>query len=325
MAYTASPPLDLELKPPELPPGCTAPLRAPADGRLVINGKVILLRLVRLRAGEFVLYARWNDNNYLALHDQLPQIWKGKPTPQKLRRIAENLACFSWSFGAVFVVPHLQSGRNVVAIRRGVYLALEAAQSYAWVTNDLRFLIGFDLDKKPDKTESVNLEEALNSCETSAHFAYRWLKANSAERIEIWNREIEKRAQLELLMQHVLWCLPEIWEQFDEIRLCSTQAYEASEWFFVVQKRPYHFPQLSSEASAFALKWGEFWQTHFLPIHALALQEQNPQFYKLGFDMNTLGASVRAPTAHEQLEARLQLRAWLQQNAPEQLNDLLPA
>ena len=324
MSYTASPPLDFEIKPSELPPGCTAPLRAPADGRLVANGKVILLRLVRLRAGEFVLYARWDNNNYLALHAQTPQVWRGKPTPMKLQRIAESLHDFAWSFGAIFVVPHQQSGRSVIAIRRGIHLALQTARSYAWVTNDLRFLIGFDLDKNPRETEAANLKVALNSPETSAYFAYRWLEASPAKRDEIWNREMEKRARLEELMRYVTWCLPEVWAQTDVIRLCSTRAYKPDEWFFVISTYPFRCPQLSPSAAEFVLNWGHFWQDYFLPIHALALQENNSQFYKLGFITPTHGPTIRAPTAHEQLEARLSLRAWLQLNAPKMRNELSP-
>ena len=324
MSYTSSPPINLELKPSELPPGCTAPLRAPADARLVFNGKVILLRLVRLRAGEFVLYARWNDKNYLALHAQMPQIWRGKPTLTKLQRIAENLQQFAWSFAAVCVVPHLKSGRAVLALRRGIHLSLDSAQSYAWVTNNLRALIGFDIDKNPNTTEAANLQTALNSDGTLANFAYLWLRASPDERVEIWNREAAKRAQLEELMKYVLWCLPEVWAQTDKIRLCSTRAYRPEEWSFIVSTYPFRCPQLSPHAAEFALKWGKFWQNHFLPIHALALQENNPQFYKLGFVTPTQGRLVRTPTAHEQLEASLKLRAWLQDNAPEMLNELLP-
>ena len=321
MSYSASPPVSLELKPTELPPGCTAPLRARADGRLVVNGKVVLLRLVRLRGGEFVLYARWDERNYIALYAQTPQIWRGKPTPLKLQRIAENLEYFAWSFGVINVIQHRQSGRSVVAMRRGIHLSLNTAQSYAWVTHELRSPIGFDLDKDPNRTESANLQAALNSRDTLAHFAYLWFQAKPAERIEIWNREVEKRAQLESLMKNVLWCLPAIWSQTDKIRLCSTRAYQPDKWFFIADSYPFRCPQLSSDDAELALKWGQFWQSHFLPIHALSLQENN-QFYKLGFFMPTHGATIHAPTAHEQLEARLQMHAWLQANAPEKLKEL---
>ncbi len=319
MTYTSSPQADVQLQPSELPPGCTAPLCAPADGKLVRDGQIRLLRLVRFKAGHFVLYVQWEGRNCLALRDGVPQVWRGKPTPNKLRRVAESAEWARWSYAPVYTVPHLQSGRTVFALGMGFHPSHQPC-NYVWVDSELRSSVAFTIESDERKSESDNLKAALNASDSFASYACRWLQAPSQGRSEMWRLEVERRAELEQLMKWVVWCLPEVWEQGERVQLCSTRAYSASEWFFIAQTRPYRLPQLSPDASAIALRWGQFWQPYFLPIHALSLQELN---WKLGYSMPTLGATIHPPTAHQQLEARLNVRDWLSRNAPEQINELL--
>ena len=323
MLYTPSPPESLTLQPSELPLGCTAPLSAPADGRISGQGRIVLLRLVRLKAERFVLYARWNGRNTIALHQGKPQVWQGKPTPLKLQRVAARFGEeeFAWSFASICVISHRQSGRKITALGFDPDVS-SPNKFYLWANADLSDTVGFQLYGDVRTTEEINLTTALNTPGSCGNFAHLWLQATPAERAEIWRAQVEKRAELEQLMKWVSWCVPEIWAQTGRIQLCSTRAYRADEWFFASDNRPYHSPQLSIRAENLILQWGQFWQARFLPIYALWLQENN---HDLEFSMPTLGATIQAPTAHEQLEAHLHLRDWLQRNAPEQLDELLPA
>lgn len=294
---------------------------------------------MRLPAGDFVLYARREKRNVLTLEKglfsprrDLPKLWARKPKPDELERIAEDLSRFEvWGLGAICVVPHLQSGRSVVAVRRG-HTFPNAMECYCWVTDDLCAPVGFDITNEIDraKSELENLTIALNTPDAGPQFAYRWFLANPDERADLWRREVEKFKQLEALMKAALYGLPEVWAKVEAIRLYLPHVCRANCWFEVKSSYPQPFPDLSARTTELALKWGQLWQTHFLPVHVFSLQTNNNSLSqknslsKVDFDLPFQGAVAHAPTAHEQIEACLHLRAWLQRNAPEHLDELLP-
>ena len=323
MSYTASPPLDLELKSSELPPGCTAPLSAPADGRLVINGKVMLLRLVRLRAGEFVLYARWNERNALVLRNGVPQIWKGKPTPQKLRAVAGYFASDnSWKFAAVRIVPSPPNGRAVVALNRSLHPLHSYPTDYALTDNTLRNLIPFETDVNSNQTEFDDIMTHLETPGSFANFSWRWLQGDSIQRDEIWNAEIAKLDELERLMAWILCCVPELWEKTNALRLQRNYQDWADNWYCNADPQASSYIALSPAYENWIEAWSVLLAFKFQPTHLVQLQPYIKS--QPNYQLTRSSALVSQPTAHEQLEAHLQLRAWLQHNAPKYLDVLSP-
>ena len=320
MSYTASPPISFELKPSELPLGCTAPLCAPADGRLVRNGDVILLRLIRLRRERFALWVRWRERNFVAVYGRAPQIWKGKPTADKLRRIAGNLGG-GWTLASVYQVPYAPSGRSYTAINRGFHPFMwQEGANKAWLSDDWNEAIGFDFNngRYGVSTEDA-LAKALCNEDTPTYFAWRWSRANAGERAAIWGSQHRKNAELNQLLTWVLWCQPEFWERNERVVLTHSHAGWSQNWcstidFSAGQKSELH-------KARFCLQWGQELRRHFDPHPAWEFQQHNSQ---LGLPELTDYAHVSAPSAHQQLEAHLHLRDWLQRNAPDKLSELLP-
>ena len=322
MSYTASPPLDLELKSSELPPGCTAPLRAPADGRLIINGKAMLLRLVRLRAGEFVLYARWDERNALVLRNGAPQIWKGKPTPQKLRAVAGYFASDnSWKFAAVHIVPSPQNGRAVVALNRNLHPSHSYPTDCALTDNTLRNLIPFEADVNSNRTEFGNIMANLRTPCSFANFSWRWLQSDSAQRDEIWNAEVTKLDELEKLMTWILCCVPELWEKTNALRLQHNYQDWSDSWYCNADPQASSYLPLSPAYENWIEAWSTLLAFKFQPTHLVQLQNH---VKSQANHLTRSSALISQPTAHEQLEAHLNLSNWLQHNAPKYLEVLSP-
>ena len=317
MSYTASPPLDLELKPSELPPGCTAPLRAPADGRLVLNGKVIWLRLVRLRAGEFVLYARWDERNALVLRNGAPQIWKHKPTPQKLHAIAKHFERdSSWKFASIHRINSSCEGKAIVALNRNRHPVTPYSNDCALTDATLKNPAPFETDFNVRKSQVTNIMAALETPGSYAEFLWQWMRATSEEREKIWQSKLEERAELKRLMTNILHCLPELWEQTHEFRLQYDYSDWASDWHCSSDYQALNDASLSPYAKRWIISWQSYLSAHFYPTYVRQIQPFIEQKIYECVPYNS--HVVRPPTAHQQLEARLQLRAWLQGNAPEQ-------
>ena len=323
MSYTASPRIDFELKQSELPPGCTAPLRAPADGRLVLNGKVILLRLVRLRAGEFVLYARWDERNALVLRKSAPQIWKHKPSPQKLRAIAGHFERdSSWKFASVHRVNSSPTGKTIVALNRNLHPITPYPNDCA-LTDDLKNPAPFEADFDAQKSEAINIMSALEMPGSYAEFLWHWMRATPKEREKIWQLKLEERAQLKHLMTIILYCLPELWAQPHEFRLQYNYSNWADNWYYREDCHAVKNVPLSDSAARWLASWQSYMSAHFHPTYVMQIQPFISHEIYDGVPYSS--PLVQTPTAHEQLEARLHLRDWLQQNAPEMLNELSPA
>ncbi len=323
MPYTSSPPVDLKLKSSELPPVCTAPLCAPADGRLVQSGKVITLRLVRLRAGEFVIYARWDGRNALVLRNGVPQIWKGKPTPQKLRAIAGHFARDnSWKFASVHIIPGSQNGHAIMALNRSLHPFNSYPTDYALTDSHLQNLIHFQADVDRNQSEFDDIMTHIQTMGSFANFAWQWLRSTLNKRNEIWETEIAKRGELEEIMTWIVWSLTEIWQQTDKVRIqCYYEDWQ-SNWFENADPRASNYLPLSPVAQRWIGQWSALLACQFQPTNLRHLQPytESQSDYHLPFEKVFIGT----PTAHEKIEARSQLRDWLQINAPKQLNELLP-
>ena len=324
ISYTASPPELLTLAPSELPPGCTAPLSAPADGRLVANGKIVTLRLVRLQAGKFVLYARWNERNALVLRDGAPQIWQTKPTPQKLRAIAARFARdSSWKFASVHLISRPQQGNPVVALNRNLHPFTSYPTDFALTDGTLGKPIAFEAEFDRNQSEFNIITRALETPGSFARFAWLWLRSNPAQRDALWNAQLAKRAELKQLMTWILWCCAELWQMAEALGIKYDYHDWQHNWYYNADSQGNWMLTLSAAAEKWIEAWSAFLSSRFQPTHIVQIQS----YIGSQSDDRELGQSpfISQPSAHEQLEARLHLRDWLQRNAPEKLDELMPA
>lgn len=84
---------DFELLPYKLPPGSVEPLRTPANTRIEVEGREVLLRVVRVEKERYVVFLRRDGQNLiLERYSSGVMIWKQPPVERKLERIGRYVA-----------------------------------------------------------------------------------------------------------------------------------------------------------------------------------------------------------------------------------------
>ncbi len=311
----------LELESWEMLPGCTEPRRAFVHGRSERSGVTALLRIVRFAPGRFGMFVRLHERNYLLLREGAPQIWKRKPIGIKLGRIADSIwPRGSLSLASVYVVRDLQNGRDVVALEgANVENWSQTRRGFSWVDDRFENPLRFHDENVPDAASFLAAQ--LNTPNSFARWLWNWLQASTEQRQWLWQEQQTKREKMEQLMTQVLWCLPELWQQAEEVQLAYNHSGAGNNWVYKRQPSPREYIRLNlPESFDFIARWGAELNQRFVPFHHLHLLELNRKF---STETARFGSVVVAPTMHEQIEARLKLREWLEQNAPEKIGALL--
>lgn len=314
----------LELEPWEMPPGSLAARCARADLEIELWGALCPLRLVRLSPARWVMFVRYDGRNFLVLNPQTraPQIWRVKPTDWKLRRVVARLHFSSWFGMASLLVWSELEGGPLVAItehHRWHQDQEHARWQATWLDLDLTQALRFRLKHEGDVREQLKRE--WNTPNSYARFAWEWKQVSSEQKAAMWQQQQRRLEEMQGLMRWVLWCLPEVWEEADELNLFYTAHEVTSSWFSNWKDRVRH-PILTEGHSILVANWGAELQRRFVPLHHIALLELNPD---IGFSAEKYPPAVVAPTMHEKLEARLKLREWLEENAPDKIEALLPS
>lgn len=155
--------------------------------------------------------------------------------------------------------------------------------------------------------------------ESDARFAWNWARWSYHERLSRLCNSIVDTSELSPLMKAILQCSLTLWDS-------------GPAWIWGLPRDPTQHTRLynpgfvkSASHPPDVLRWQECLYAYFVPALRQDWLDSHRCARKFWNEQREL-ARVQVdepPTSHERLEARLQLRQWLEQNAPEQIDKLL--
>jgi len=190
-----------------------------------------------------------------------------------------------------------------------------------WFGKELApFLLPFSHLEAPSKTIFDWIKEQKNDVNSEVRFALGWSNWDDETRAHHADGVLPEWRELRRLMRAVALLDPElneglVWHLGDE--KCPSG---------VGDNPPHHLLPFSYDQLAARLqRWSEVFKPHFFPFPLLP--ENAPLVLQNYFAdaANTLSVRGEGASAHQKLEARLQLRQWLERNAPDQIETMLPS
>ncbi len=185
-------------------------------------------------------------------------------------------------------------------------------KAWSWskpnTSNIARFRVPPSLENKSSRKVFDWLCQQRADAESEASFAWRWSEKDYEDRFFSFCSYTPRWKLLIGMMN----CIA-----------CSEGLYGRVIWYLGEEDSLFKFLFLRAELVERLKAWGTFLTEFFLPLPAL------PDDSPLCLLEHSKSAEARVrvvgiePTQHERIEARLRLREWLQQNAPERM-DLLP-
>ncbi len=317
---------ELALQPWELPPGYRGLYRDKVDYQSDIRGVPVRGRWVRLGRGRWVLFVRRLGQNYIVINGQTggPQIWQGKPVSRKKQGIIEQMRWGnSLRLAALRTIPPSQpAGHSIVALCVVPLTKLSVTQGAATLLDE-KLENPLNLRFDPAKDGFEQLQAHHKSPGSITEFAWNWWSVSEQQRRAMDEEERARLLQMKRLMRCVLWCLPEVWAATDGVSLLFTPRHIPYQWFDSLNTASYQAAhiELSPATAALIEAWGEELERHFLPLVGEELYQLNPQMQRQTAPPR--GNLVGAPTATEQLQAHIELRAWLRIHAPAQEERLM--
>lgn len=190
-----------ELLPHELPPRSPEPLCAPANARIEVEGKEVLLRVVKTEKGRYSVFVRRDGQNFLlgSQSSQTPgvMLWREPPKPSKLERIGrrvhpgqENLFLpirFAVVTNTEGVLCALSVGVRYRSNTNGTH-----SYSCQWFKDDLSLGFQFSFVDHGDVWQS--LQQALDTPNSQANRTWRLQNMTPEERASFYKDEQAERA-----------------------------------------------------------------------------------------------------------------------------------
>lgn len=315
------------LEPHHLPPGSDAVLEAPAEAVLELEWKgkkrEVAFRWMRFGRFAHLLWVRVDGELWLATQHprtsfEAPMKWRlPQRSPRKLLSIARTiegghaLGLARAFFQAAPIEPQFVMSR---ADGRGV-----------WLDSNLEIVGEFAPESEANADSTAwkkAFEAAYNDEASDARVAWNWAAMSDDER-RAWLYEGSHGLNaIEKIVRLVLQSADELWEHHEG--LCWAHDFSWVEgalsneqgWFIDARKEA---PRLE--------RWRRFvdkrlWKPRFWMVARHRLVRQWIQSEHPSWDVRV---EVSKPSFHERLEARLELRAWLDQNTSlQQRRWLLP-
>jgi len=319
--------MNFRLEPHHVPSGCTVLLDAPADAvfSLLWKGREreVRLRWVRWKPSVFLLFLRVEGQIGVATQQpnspsEAPMKWKQPQySPRKLLSLARAI----------------ERGRNLNLSRSFFCAADEEPQCImrhrdgkgVWLSAELQTVGEFTLAVPSAAVEDfwkAAFFAAFGDESSEVNFAWRWARMNEEERYAWFFDGSDGLKAQEHLVRIVLQSADELWEE--HALVSWRRGLSAGEgWFYDERHRRIREPQLPLNL--------ERWR-HFINAHAgqnqwkAADSQRFVRYWLIGKQkMRSFDVEVPRPSAHERLEARLELRDWLEQNvSPQRRRWLLP-
>ena len=219
-------------------------------------------------------------------------------------------------------VEHLGLRRNAFTLSSG---------ESVWFSVGEHYQVPFDLFLSQEEffgdgeAHFRRLVEEFVRPDSDARFSMNWM---------LWSTDDEQEylfgsagfRELKALLRSILWSEPRIWQLADHLQWKLWEEGRGYSRFYSITKSVADtlrndLPRLQGIAEEIVRKWPLAVSQHDLDAHRCLRESlRGNRYWPL--------VEVRSPlhlSAHERLEARLQLRDWLERNAPERMEELLPS
>lgn len=254
---------------------------------------------VRLQSREVVAFFHPDgvEANFAVLQGQSLCPFSSQLDIGKLERIVrQSIKGEQFSCGRLF---YLEGQTCLLSPRETVWVAPRSQQ---W---DSVFSFPFDAMKEPSPRVFQWLQQQWNEPHSEVRFAWEWNRKNAQERHEF--------------LEATVWRWREL---FDVMRAAAIieELPEHASWILDHVDTHNHSPELLARLKP----WRELIETHFLPFEPLP--DSAPECLRDYFQFVSNHIQVEGENCSERqhLEARLELRQWLEHNAPDEIERLLP-
>ena len=334
---------DFTLRAWELPPHCKAPLVAPADATTEIEWRGLkteaIIRTVRIERGVFWVFFQLRDeplSNYVMRNQTSwpikPWSWNNRPTTPELLRIVRIENEGRQLTSARFF--YLREPQNAVAFFPFPDSEF-VSEDGGWV-DEYESLIDFKMRAATKAWDSPRLYDWLlktwKKSNSEVHFSWQWSRWNHKYRHQWLYPEARGINELVQVMNWALQSEPTIgndeeWRWYFDYDSRYDDSGDADR--FWPEEMASHTPWTNvdmRQTSPRLWRLRQFFISYFLPLPPLRITKP-PSCVRDFDDLNRseIMARRKAQTAHEQLEAALHLREWLQDKAaPEEIERLLP-
>lgn len=301
------------LLPHEIPPGCNAPLEAPAQCVFMWEGQTILVRELRIAPARFAVFVRRREQNFVVCHplNFLPLLSSQPRLHSKLARTAQ------------LAVKREQLHLTRLTHLRG-YTVFQAFQGHSiWLDDFWNESALFQFDWVQNGFRALKRE--LEKPYSDASFALSWLGLSPRLRHK---KMLADREEIEHLWRWILVVTPALWTKpsrwilgFNEELILECHANLWERFTEGISGKSVQ----NTEFGVHLVRWRHFIRTQFLPTPGYALWKKHICTRAAFPKRASFQIEVTNPTFHEQIEARLNLENWLDQNvSPGLKTRLLP-
>jgi hypothetical protein len=278
---------------------------------------VFVLACVPIRRKSWVVLGREKKNtrsgNWILLipDSDEPRLWSPRPPTFQLKKLLEQ-----W--------PHSEKGRLFAWPQERC--VLRSNGEGAWLDAHGRVDVQFDVSFEPEVWNDALLlwdkvQQERAAPDSDMNFAAYWRKSGGQK----WSLFFEEEEHYTTLLQVAETVLWEFGDQMNWIESNWRVSHAAPGGAYVnslIGGTMKHSERLERLLSS----WSHFFAFEFLPA-ATQKARQRHRCLELFFHKGTSFIEVdlsRQPTQHERIEARLRLREWLERNAPNEVERLLP-
>ncbi len=199
---------DFELLAHELPPASTEPLCAPANARIAVEGKEVLLRVVKVEKWRYVVFLRRDGQNFILRNpsSKTPgvMIWKEPPKQRKLERIGRLAQKWPGQFAPCqFLVVRDAKGTPRAALSLGHHFKAWRSSGFSarWLQGDLSDGFQFSFEDQGDVLSS--LQKAVEESDSFANRMWQLQGMTLEERAAFYKAKRRAHASRPFLLR--LW------------------------------------------------------------------------------------------------------------------------
>ena len=305
----------------ELPVGCPAPLSAPIDAEIEA-GKI---RMVETEKGIFWVFFQprnhW-QSHYLVreLIRSEPARWKTRKSPDELAKIIRKATRGDqFSLARFFFLSAPQNAVVFWSQKECSWINLQSLPPFG-ERSRVAFHVWPSVQKRASPLVHQWILEQWEKADSQVSFSWQWARMSHDERIALLYPEADDFRELLRLMKWVVQCDAQLSEVVDEF-LGAGQDIIWPLFRYYRNDSNHVIPMLTRQSA----RWGHLLRTHFHSLPPLEMFRPPLCVKEWDKEMREI-PTVRTHrvSLHERLEARQNLRDWLQINAPEQIERLLP-
>lgn len=291
--------MNFELEPWEIPPGADASnLSVPIEfGPVEWNGEqtMISARTVPTKSRQSLAYFRPHavEMNFVLMQGQRPNVFESINVGKLERVVKRAIKGQDFRFARLF---YYRGQRALLTQRETVWTAPETPREF-----DTEFELPFGWLEKSSELVLDWLEQQWQRPDSDLRFSWEWNQKTPEQRHHYLTIQVDRWRELFDLM-HAIACVEALPIQ--------------TRWILDHVDAHNHAPELLASLQP----WRELLGEHFLPFKPFPVSA--PFCLRLYFSFISSHIQVKGAevSAHQQLEAKLFLRDWLQRHAPNKLH-----